>query len=300
MKRYFVLPIVAALALLGILVLAQVHGANLAVLYPQGFIGTEERDVIVITALLSSVVVIPVFCLLFWFAWRYRATSSKTETRHRPGWDHNDWVIETVWWVIPTLIIIILSFIALKSAHDLDPYKPIENGEQTITVQVVALNWKWLFIYPEQGIATVNMLEFPEHTPVHFVLTADAPMNSFWIPKLGGQIMVMPGMQTQLNLSADTTGTYNGVSANISGRGFAGMSFVANSVSKEDFDAWVASVKETSEPLTQQTYTELAAPSEWVPAKTYSAVADGLFNAIIMKYMSASMHSMPMTSNPNL
>ncbi len=261
------------------------HSASLVLLHPAGFVANEELEVILITALLSSLVVIPVFGLLFWFAWRYRATSSSTEKRHKPGWDHDNWIAETVWWVIPSLIIILLSFIAWKTANDLDPYKPLESSVQPITVQVVALDWKWLFIYPEQGIATVNMLEFPENTPIHFDLTADAPMNSFWLPKLSGQIMVMPGMQTQLNLSADSTGTYNGVSANISGRGFAGMTFEARSVSKEDFDAWVTQVKQTSEPLTNATYAELAAPSERVPAKTYSSVAEGLFNAIMMKYM---------------
>jgi cytochrome o ubiquinol oxidase subunit 2 len=264
------------------------HGASLVLLHPAGFVGSEELAVILITALLSSLVVIPVFGLLFWFAWRYRATSSKTVTRHRPGWDHNDWVLEAIWWIIPAIIIVILSFIAYKTSHDLDPYKPIQSNEKAITVQVVALDWKWLFIYPEQGIATVNLLEFPENTPVHFDLTADAPMNSFWIPKLGGQIMVMPGMQTQLNLMADTSGTYNGASANISGRGFAGMTFEAKSVSKSEFDAWVANVKQTSEPLTDATYKKLAAPSERIPPMTYSSVTDGLFNAIMMKYMSSS------------
>ncbi|CAN5754904.1 ubiquinol oxidase subunit II [soil metagenome] len=285
MKRYFVLPIIAALAFLGIVLLGHIHGGNLAVLHPAGSVASEELEVMLLTALLSSSVVIPVFGLLFWFAWRYRATSSKTEKRHRPGWDHDNWIAETIWWVVPTLIIILLSFIAWKSAHDLDPYKALRSDVPPITIQVVALDWKWLFIYPQQGIATVNMVEFPEHTPVHFELTADAPMNSFWLPKLAGQIMVMPGMQTQLHISADSTGSYNGASANISGRGFASMTFVAKSVSSEDFDAWVANVKQTSEPLTNETYAALAAPSEQLPAMTYGSVADGLYSAIIMKYM---------------
>ncbi len=286
--------------MLGILLLGHLQGGNLIVLHPEGPIGHEESTVILITGLLSSSVVIPVFGLLFWFAWRYRATSSSTEKRHKPGWDHDNWLAEAVWWVIPAIIIIILSFVTWKTAHDLDPYKPLESSIRPITVQVVALDWKWLFIYPEQGIATVNMLEIPEQTPIQFELTADAPMNSFWIPKLGGQIMIMPGMQTQLHLSADTRGTYNGASANISGRGFAGMTFVTTSVSKKDFDAWVVNVKRYSEPLTNETYTELASPSERVPAMTYAPVADGLYNAIIMKYMMHApamslMHAMPMS-----
>ncbi len=150
-----------------------------------------------------------------------------------PIGDHNVG-IELVWWAIPFAIVIALSGITWTSSHDLDPYKPIISATPPITIEVVALDWKWLFIYPQQGIATVNMVEFPAQTPINFVITADAPMNSLWIPQLAGQIYAMPGMSTQLHLESFSVGTYDGSSANLSGAGFSGMKFKAHAVSQAD------------------------------------------------------------------
>jgi cytochrome o ubiquinol oxidase subunit 2 len=179
--------------------------------------------------------------------------------------------------------------VAWHSSHEYDPYQPILSNNAPITIDVVALDWKWLFIYPQQGIATVNMIEVPVNTPVHFQLTADAPMNSFWVPNLGGQIMVMPGMQTQLNLMATNAGTYSGLSGNMSGKGFAGMKFSVKVVSQDDFSSWVQSVQQHSNSLTQSAYRELALPSENNPVATYAPIDLNLYNSIIMNYMTPKM-----------
>lgn len=192
---------------------------------------------------------------------------------------------EFIWWVVPCTIIIALAVVTWVSTHALDPYKPLQSQVKPLVIQVVSLNWKWLFIYPNQNIATVNFLELPVGTPIAFQLTADAPMNSFLIPQLGGQIMAMPGMVTQLHLVADETGKYSGFSANFSGAGFSGMTFVANAVSSQDFALWVQWMQQRGTPLTAAGYSALAQPSEYNPVAYYSSVANGLYNGIVEKYM---------------
>jgi len=182
-------------------------------------------------------------------------------------------------------IILILAVLTWNSSHDLDPFKPIVSDKPPITIQVVALQWKWLFIYPQQNIASVNIIQFPNQTPINFEVTADAPMNSFWIPQLGGQIYAMPGMSTQLHLMADTEGTYRGSSANISGKGFAGMNFSAKSTSQADFDQWVALVHQTRNNLSLAKYNNLAKPSQNNPLSYYSSSQSGLYDRVVMKYM---------------
>jgi cytochrome o ubiquinol oxidase subunit 2 len=181
----------------------------------------------------------------------------------------------------------------VQSSNALDPYKPLRSNVPAITIDVVALDWKWLFIYPEQGIASVNLVEFPENTPIHFYLTADAPMNSFWVPQLAGQIMVMPGMTTQLNLAATQLGDFNGFSGNISGEGFAGMAFTARAVSLEDFDQWVSSVQASSTTLSQGMYSTLLLPSEYNAVAYYAPVDPNLFYSIQTKYMESSSMDEP-------
>ncbi len=286
MKRVLLFSFLALVAVGGIVAFAYSHVGNLSVLNPQGLIGFRERGVIFITFALSSIVVLPVFGLLFAFAWRYRASSPIARKDHEPNWDHDSRSAEFAWWLVPTGIIIFLSVILWQTSHQLDPYVPIKSTVPPITIQVVSLDWKWLFIYPDQHIATVNFLEIPENTPVHFEITSDAPMNSFWIPSLGGQIMAMPAMTNQLYLIASTTGTYKGASANISGKGFAGMTFDTKSVTKDDFDAWVAAVQDAQpQPLTRESYAALAAPSEYVSPAYYSLPDSSLYTSIIMKYM---------------
>lgn len=297
MSRNIFLTLVAAALILALTALAFLHGTDLALLNPSGIIGVHEKSVLILTVLLSGLIVVPVFLMLFSFAWKYRADDPKSVERHAPEWDHDSWwTDELVWWVVPAVIVFVLSILAWQSSHTLDPYQPLVSDQAPITVQVVALDWKWLFIYPAQGIATVNMLEFPANTPIQFEITADAPMNSFWIPKLGGQIMAMQGMSNHLNLMANEVGTYTGESANISGKGFSGMTFTAKSVSKDEFDAWVAA-QQQAQPLTPDAYAALAKPSEYVPPAYYSLPNASLYTGIIMKYMMpANMQGMQMSS----
>ena len=252
MTRFQAFLLCAFALFLVIITAVYLRGANVAILEPAGPVAAGEKNVIVVTFFLCALVVIPVFGMLFAFAWRYRASNPIAHIEHHPTWDHYNWVAEIIWWVIPAIIVAILGVIAVQSSNALDPYRPLQSNVPTLTIDVIALDWKWLFIYPQQGIASVNLVEFPENTPVHFYLTADAPMNSFWVPQLAGQIMVMPGMTTQLNLSASRTGDFNGFSANISGEGFAGMTFTARSVPQTQFEQWVASVQASSSPLSQK------------------------------------------------
>lgn len=273
-----VLFFVAAFALF----LFYVFTHDMAVMNPKGMIGIKERDLIITASLLMLIVVIPVLILTFIFAWKYRASNGKST--HAPDWEHN-YIAEFCWWGVPLVIIIILAIITYRSSHELNPFKAIETPNKTLKIQVVALQWKWLFIYPEQGIATVNYAQFPEKTAIYFEISADAPMNSFWIPQLGGQIYAMPGMRSKLYLVADEIGTYRGVSANISGTGFAGMTFNAKATSQGDFDNWVSSVKSSAPPLTMDKYNQLVMPSENNPVATYTLSGTDLFDRILMKYM---------------
>jgi len=281
----FSLFFIVLIAVIGLFsVLSQGH--SFPVLSPDGMIASKEKTLILTVTGLMLIVVIPVFILTFGIAWKYRA--SNTTAKYTPNWDHNNW-LEAIWWGLPCLIIIGVSILAWKSSHELDPYQHIAYNKKAITIELVSLPWKWLFIYPEQHIATVNMVEFPEQTPVNFLITSDAPMNSFWIPQLGGQIYAMPGMSTQLNLIADHSGHYQGSSANLSGAGFAGMKFTANATSQTDFDQWVSSVQQSGSPLPFDTYNVLAAPSKNNPVTYFSTPPADLYNQVIMKYMAPNM-----------
>lgn len=254
---------------------------DIIVLNSKGMIGIKERDLIITSSLLMLIVVIPVFILTWVFAWRYRESNEKA--RHEPDWEHNN-IAEYCWWGIPFVIIVILAIITWRSTHELNPFRPIENGKKPLTVQVIALDWKWLFIYPEQGIAAVNLVQFPEKTPINFEITADAPMNSFWIPQLGGQIYAMPAMRTKLHLLANEEGTFRGSSANISGKGFAGMFFTAKATSEEEFDQWVDEVRQSPQNLDLETYNELVEPSEYNPVSLYVLSDQDLFEQVLNKY----------------
>ena len=251
-----------------------------AVLDPKGVIALAERGLMLNAVLLMLVVAVPVFILIFFFAWRYRA--GNTKAKYLPNWEHGK-MEELVWWAIPFEIVLILGALTWTSTHELDPPKPLPGGIPLV-VQVVALDWKWLFIYPEEDIASVNYVRFPLNKPTQFEITADAPMNSFWIPELGGQIYAMTGMVTTLNLMASEEGQFMGMSANYSGVGFAQMKFIAEAVRQEEYDAWVAEVKTSSSTLRWGAYNTLAKPSiaEW-PAQ-YGSVELGLFDSIIMKF----------------
>ncbi len=276
---------VIALALGGAAMVMLTLGVSIPVLQPMGPIALAQMRVIYVTLALSSLVVVPVFFLLFFFAWKYRALSPDAPGHHHPTWDHDSAAAEFLWWLVPSAIIGVLSIVAWQSSHALDPYVPLKSDTEALTVQVVALNWKWLFIYPEQGIATVNELRIPEGTPVYFLLTADAPMNSFWIPSLGGMIMVMPGMQTQLHLAADRTGVFDGYSGNLSGKGFSGMAFKVRAVSEKDFLEWVQAVLRSDTALDEAEYKALRLDSANDPVRYYAPVADGLYTSIYESFM---------------
>lgn len=257
-----------------------INGHNIAVLEPKGIIAIKERNLIITSTLLMLIVVIPVYILTLAFAWKYRADG---KGKHTPDWEDNT-IAECCWWGVPLVIIIILAIITWKSSHELNPFRPIESNKKPVTIQAVALQWKWLFIYPEHGIATVNIVQFPEKTPLNFEITADAPMNSFWIPQLGGQIYAMPAMMAKLHLMANETGTYQGRSSNLSGHGFAGMGFKAISTSQKDFDQWIRKVRQSFNQLTFDEYEKLVKPASYVPAAYYSLPQSNLFHQIIDKY----------------
>jgi len=275
-KRYP--SLLGLLPLFGTLLLG---GCNWTLLDPVGQVGIEERNLIITATLLMLLVVVPVILMTLIFAWKYRA-SNKNAT-YAPKWSHST-KIEVVIWTVPILIIIALGVITYKSTHALDPYRPLESDVKPVTIEVVALDWKWVFIYPEQGIATVNKIVFPANTPVNFRITSDSVMNSFFIPGLGGQIYAMAGMTTKLHLIANKNAEMDGISANYSGAGFTGMKFKAIATSEEDFNAWVAEVKASPKQLDNAEYAALEKPSENNPVELYSTVTPNLFQLIIDKY----------------
>ncbi len=258
------------------------HSGEIAVLSPQGMIGQKQSDLLFLSIYLMLIVVIPVFILTCFVVWKYEA--SKEHTDYDPKWNHST-IAETIWWVVPLIIVVILGVMTWRGSHALDPFKPIVSDTKPLRIQVVALQWKWLFIYPEQNIATVNYLQFPEKTPIAFEITSDAPMNSFWIPDLGGQVYAMSGMKSKLHLIADGVGSYRGSSANLSGEGFSGMTFVAQSSSSEAFEQWVADAQHSPDILNFRAYRELAKPSAYDAPAVYRLGAEGLFDWIVMKYM---------------
>lgn len=261
---------------------ALLAGCQGGVLDPKGQVGIEEKQLIIVATVLMLLVVIPVILMTLYFAWKYREGRNEA---YEPKWSHSTKIEATVW-AIPIIIIIILGAITWKSTQDLDPYKPLVSEKDPITVEVVSLNWKWLFIYPEQGIATVNELVFPKNVPVNFRISSEGTMNSFFIPQLGSQIYSMAGMVTKLHLIANEPGTYEGYSANYSGAGFTGMKFKAIATPTEaDFDQWVEKVKSSNESLTSDAYAKLAEPSEYHPVEYFGTVKQGLFHDIVMRFM---------------
>ncbi len=252
-----------------------------AILDPKGPIAADEKHLILTAFALMLIVVIPVIVMTFAFAWKYRA--SNTRAAYTPKWD-NSHLIEGVVWFVPAVIVVILGTLVWRSTHDLTPEKPLVSDVKPLTVQVVAMNWKWLFIYPEQGVASVNQLVMPVGTPVNFRITSDSVMNSFFIPRLGGQIYAMAGMQTQLNLLADTPGTYRGLGTQFSGEGFAGMSFEARATSPEAFQQWVSEAKASPHALDGTRLKQLEVPSENVQPVYFSGVEPQIFESILQKY----------------
>lgn len=281
LRRNLIIFALALGAVLFLIVARYLYTTPIPVLQPAGPIAEGQKELLFIASALMLIVVLPVFVLAFTFAWRYR--EDNTKAKYQPNWDHSR-IIETVWWLIPSALIAVLAVITWHSTFKYDPYKPLASSDKTLTVQVVALDWRWLFIYPDQKVASVNELRLPVDTPVKFEITADAPMNSFWIPQLGGQVYAMPGMGTVLHLQADREGRYYGSSANISGEGFADMNFTTVVTSYGSFADWVE--KTSDQPmLTKQAYDRLSKPSRNTNVITYGTPADNLYDTIIRKYM---------------
>lgn len=259
-------------------------GCRFTVLDPKGPIAAREKELILISTGLMLIVVIPVIVLTIVFAYWYRASNARAKSL--PDWARSD-AIEAVVWGVPLLIVIVLGSLAWTTTHALDPYRPLAADDKTLVIDVVALDWKWLFVYPEQNVAAVNEVALPVGTPVRFEITSDAVMNSFFIPGLAGQIYAMAGMRTELGVIADEAGTFDGLSANFSGAGFSGMKFKALAMSRADFDAWIGKVREAGRPLDAAAYADLAKPSSNNPVAYYAPGSPALLQSLVDKYRNA-------------
>ncbi len=253
-------------------------GCHWALLDPKGPVGMDERWIIETAAGLMLIVVVPVIVLAVFIPWRYRA--SNTRATYRPEWSHSN-RIEAVMWSIPIAIVAVLAVICWRTSHQLDPFRPIPSTHKPVHIDAVALDWKWLFIYPDQHVATVNEVAMPVGVPVVFHITSATVMNSFFIPRLGSQIYAMANMETADNLVASVPGTYRGISANYNGDGFSGMTFAVKAMTKGDFSRWLAKAATAGQALDTGAYRTLEKPSENVPVSFYSQVTPGLFRQIV-------------------
>jgi len=271
-----------------VLPLAGLLGAcSTVVLAPAGDIAIQQRDILLQSVVLMLIIILPVMALIVVFAWRYR--SGNRDAAYHPDWGHSVH-LELVIWSAPLFIIICLGAITWAGTHLLDPYRPLDRldagtpvaaEQKPLVVNVVALDWKWLFIYPELGVGAVNELAAPVDRPIDFRITASSVMNSFYIPALAGQIYAMPGMRTQLHAVINEPGQYKGFSANYSGAGFSGMHFTFHGLSDGEFDSWVALAKSNGATLDRAGYLELEKPSQNEPVRTFASVEPGLFEAIV-------------------
>jgi len=257
---------------------ATLSGCTEGILDPKGPIAAAERQILLNALGIMLAIVIPTILATLGVAYWFR--SSNTRARYLPDFAYSG-RLEMLVWSIPAMTVLLVGGVAWVGSHDLDPRKPIASTVKPISVQVVSLDWKWLFIYPDQGIASVNQLTVPVGTPVRFELTSSGVMNSFFVPQLGGQIYTMAGMMTRLHLLADHPGTYPGLSANYSGSGFADMRFNVEAVPAETFAQWVDATRGAGPELDAQAYADLAKPSSAVVPFTYRAVAPGLFSGIL-------------------
>nr|WP_082728421.1 ubiquinol oxidase subunit II [Rhizobium altiplani] len=278
------------LHLVGILLLIPLSSCSeLELLNPKGEIGAQEKTLILVALGLMLLVVIPVMFLTVYFAWRYRA--SNVRATYAPTWTHST-AVEVVVWTVPCLIVAILAVMIWETTDSLDPFQPLKSKVPPVRVEVVALNWKWLFIYPDYGVASINYLSIPVDTPVEFKLTAESMMNSFFIPQLGSQIYAMAGMQTQLHLIANEPGTYAGLSSAFSGPGFSDMHFAVAATSQKEFADWVHRAKRSTQVLNAATYRSLEQPSIKNPVTFFAKVDPGLFETIVNRFMSGKMSEM--------
>ena len=276
LRRFIVLPLALLLS-----------GCNTVLLNAPGDVAAQQGRLIMVSTVLMLLIIVPVIALTLLFAWRYR--QSNKEATYTPEWAHST-ALELVIWAAPLLIIIALGAVTWISTHTLDPYRPLRRIDaarvvgddvKPLVVEVVALDWKWLFIYPELGIATVNELAAPIDVPISFKITGSSVMNSFFIPALAGQIYAMPGMETKLHAVMNKAGVYDGFSANYSGAGFSNMRFKFHGMTGADFDRWVQSAKAGGNTLGREAYLQLEKPSEREPVRRYASVTPDLYERIL-------------------
>jgi cytochrome o ubiquinol oxidase subunit 2 len=269
-------------------------GCDRGILNPVGPVGSAEKTILINSTAIMLAIIIPTIFATIAVAWWFRAGNKKA--RYRPDWEYSG-AVEMVVWSIPALTVLLLGGIAWIGSHDLDPAKPLAARGDPLNVEVVSLDWKWLFIYPDQGIATVNQLVVPAGVPVSYRLTSATVWNSFFIPQFGTMIYTMPRMTTRLNLQADKPGVYEGLSSHYSGDGFSGMRFKVHAVPPQQFAAWAASAH-SGPPLDAATYDQLQKPSSYAKPFTYGSVAPGLFDAIVANR--APLPISPRTAPPAL
>ena len=290
-----VLKFLRRLSPLALLALGGCSIANFPLLDSAGPIGQHEYQLIVIAFLLMLIPVVPVIVMTLWFARRYRASNDKAT--YAPKWGHSN-KIEAVVWSIPIIIVGGLAILTWVTTHSLDPYKPIASKVKPVRIEAISLNWKWLFIYPDEHVASVNELVIPTGVPVNFRLTSDTVMTSFFIPRLGTQIYAMAGMKTRLHLMAGKPGTFTGWNSQLSGEGFSGMHFKTIATSKAGYEAWLNKVRQSPKTLDAISYKELAKPTSHTPVTYYSKVQpQDLFAQVINKYMHGPTHASAMTAH---
>jgi cytochrome o ubiquinol oxidase subunit 2 len=268
------------------------------ILEPQGPIGAAEKSILIDSIAIMLAIVAPTILAIFAFAWWFRA--SNTKARYLPEWEYSG-RIELVVWAIPALVVMLLGGVAWIGAHDLDPAKPIASSQPPLEIQAVSLDWKWLFLYPDQKLATVNTLTIPVGVPVHFSLTSSSVMNAFFIPQLGSMIYTMNGMTTRLNLQADSAGVFHGMSSHYSGDGFSDMNFEVHAVSPSEFSDWVKTASKATATLDASSYTELAKQSLKVAPATYRLDDANLFQSIATQMLPAGpgpQHQLSIRSIP--
>jgi cytochrome o ubiquinol oxidase subunit 2 len=265
-----------------LLIAVLMRGKNIAIINPKGLIAQQQHSLMMYSVMVMLILAVPAVSLIFLTAWRYR--DSNKRAHYEPNGHHSKLLVLGLW-LVPASFILLLATMMVPATHRLEPRKALADGKPPMTIQVVALRWKWLFIYPDQKIATVNYVQLPLNTPVQFDLTADeAPMSSFWMPNFGGQLYAMTGHVNRLNLEADTAGDYPGKSAEINGAGFTGMQFVAHATSQQSFDQWVRSVQTSPNHLDESTYQELLKPSENNAPAFYALTDQSLYDTIVQKY----------------
>ena len=262
---------------LGVLASGSLAGCSAGVLDPAGPVGASEKLILIDALVIMLGIVVPTMLCILAFAWWYRSTN--TRAQYTPQWQYSG-RLELIVWSIPALVVMFLGSIAWESSHELDPSKPL-SSKAPLEVEVVSLDWKWLFIYPKQQVASINRLVIPVGMPVHFRLTSASVFNVFFVPQLGSEIYAMNGMATELHLQADRPGKFLGVAAHFSGDGFSDMDFEADALSADQFAQWVAAAQEGGPPLDELAYRALLKQSSNVQPYTYRDITPGLFDAIV-------------------